>query len=100
MVTYIGGNDGIECSVIEECSDEIKRIIPLVGGVNFVVNIYKGSFYGFTAPKVRVWFAVVPHINESITITPSLAELLDYISKCDTVLPNVMDETTKNLVQS
>ena len=44
---------------------------------------------------MRVWFAVVPQMHESIIITPSVVELLDSISKYDIVFPKSIDETTE-----
>ena len=51
------------------------------------------------APKVRVWFAVVPHMHESIIIGVmiTVAELVDSFSKFDMVIHNVIDETNAEL---
>ena len=59
-----------------------------VGYVNLLVRPESNNINALNiAPKVRVWFAVVPQMHQSIIITPSVVELLDSISKYDIILP-------------
>ena len=67
-----------------------------VGYVNLLVRPESSNVDAVNiAPKVRVWFAVVPQMHESIIITPSVVELLDSISKYDIILPKSVDEITE-----
>ena len=67
-----------------------------VGYVNLLVRPESSNIDAVNiASKVRVWFAMVPQMHDSITITPSVAELLDPISNYDIVLPKSIDESTE-----
>ena len=67
-----------------------------VGYVNLLVRPESNNIDALNIiPKVRVWFAVVPQMHQSIIITPSVVELLDSISKYDVILPKSFDETTE-----
>ena len=67
-----------------------------VGYVNLLVRPESNNIDALNiAPKVRVWFAVVPQMHQSIIITPSVVELLDSISKYDIILPKSFDKTTE-----
>ena len=41
------------------------------------------------APTIRVWFAIVPELNESVILTPNVVTLLNDIARYDVILPNL-----------
>ena len=56
------------------------------------------------APTVRVWFAVVPELNESVILTPNVVSLLHDISrynvlslKANDIIENVSDDVNRSL---
>ena len=55
---------------------------PISNDDGHIVNI---------APTIRVWFAIVPELNESVILTPNVVTLLNDIARYDIISPNLRD---------